>query len=360
MIQVCSQCGTRWNVRDRRRVWCPRCHGTLLAPSGPAPGAEWGARPGPPMGPPGLGSPPAGGGRSQRPPAGYRWIAVRPGAAPQPRRRRRPLGPTPRYASIPRWGLVDHFDAPELQVAPRRSGPSAAMVRATLLATIVVLGVAALVHVVRYALLIVNRTVLLNKVVAFAATWLGVLASVIALFMVVASVVVLTNWLIARRAAAFEHHGRNDPRRSSALRAGCLVPLVNLFWAPVYLIELAGVEERNGLRRPIAVWWVVWFFSTAVSIFSIATSFTQDPQGIADNTLTTIVAYLLALATLRLAMTVFLGFERRPVERPSKRWVMVRDEGDNTANAGPSTEKQAEPEPEPAAPVESEGQNPAA
>jgi Domain of unknown function (DUF4328) len=235
------------------------------------------------------------------------------------------------------------------------------MVRATLVVTIVVLGVAALVHVVRYALLIVNRTVLLNKVVAFAATWLGVLASVIAFFMVVASLVVLTNWLIARRAAAFAHHRRSDPRRTSALRAGCLVPLVNLFWAPVYVIELADVEERNGLRRPIAVWWIVWFFSTAVSIFSIATSFTQDPQGIANNTVTTIVAYLLALLTLRLAMKVFLGFERQPVERPAKRWVMVRDDdNNNAADSAPSTEKQAEAEPEPAAPVESEGQNPAA
>jgi uncharacterized protein DUF4328 len=235
------------------------------------------------------------------------------------------------------------------------------MVRATLLVTIVVLGVAALLHVVRYALLIVNRTVLLNKVVAFAATWLGVLASVIAFFMVVASLVVLTNWLIARRAAAFAHHRRSDPRRTSALRAGCLVPLVNLFWAPVYVIELASVEERNGLRRPIAVWWIVWFFSTAVSIFSIATSFTQDPQGIANNTVTTIVAYLLALLTLRLALKVFLGFERQPVERPAKRWVMVRDDhNNNAADTAPSTQKQAEPEPEPAAPVESEGQNPAA
>ena len=352
MIQVCSQCGTRWNVRDRRRVWCPRCNGTLLAPSGPLPGAEWSGRPGPPTAPPGLGSPPAGRGRL---PAGYRWIAVRPGAAPPPRRRGRPLGPTPRYAAIPRWGLVDQFETPELQAAVPRSGPSVAMVRATLLATMVVLGVAALVHVVRYALLIVNRTVLLNKVVAFAATWLGVLTSVIALFMVVASAVVLTNWLIGRRAAAFAHHGRPDPRPAWALRAGCLVPLVNLFWAPVFVIELAGVEERlKWLRRPIVVWWIVWFFSTAVSVFSIATSFPQDPQGIADNTVTTIVAYLLALAALLLAMKVFIGFERQPVERPSKRWVMVRDE------VTPSTEKDAKPEPEPAAQVESEGQNPAA
>jgi hypothetical protein len=350
MIQVCSACGTRWNVRDRRRVWCPRCNGTLLAPSGPAPGAEWSARP--------AGSPQGGPPRGRALPPGYRWIAVRPGAAPPPRRGRRPLGPTPRYAVIPRWGLVDQFEAPELQAAAPRSGPSLGMVRATVIATMVVLGIAALVHVVRYALLIVNRSVLLNKVVAFIATWGGVVASVVAMFMVVAGAVVLTNWLIARRAAAFAHHRRDDPRPSWALRAGCLVPLVNLFWAPVFVIELAAVEERlKWLRRPIVVWWIVWVFSTAVSGFSIATSFTQDPQGIADNTVTTIVAYLLGLAALLLAMKVFLGFERQPVEQPARRWVIVRDDQkDEAAPAG----KRSESEPEPVAAVESQGQNPAA
>jgi hypothetical protein len=353
MIQVCSQCGTRWNVRDRTRVWCPRCHGTLLAPSESAPGSEWSARPtAPPLG--------TGAGRTQPPPlpAGYRWIAVRPGAAPPPQRRKGPLGPTPRYAVIPRWGLVDDFEAPELETAAPRSGPSAAVVRATLIATMVVLGVAALVHVVRYALLIVNRSVLLNKVVAFSATWLGVLVSVIAIFMIVASAVVLTNWLIARRSAAFAHHRRDDPRPVWALRAGCLVPLVNLAWAPVYVIELARVEERlTWLRKPIVVWWLVWLFSTAVSVFSIATSFTQDSQGIADNTVTTIVAYLLALAALLLAMKVFLGFERQPIERPAKRWVIVRD---GQKEEAPPAESRWDPESEPAAAVESEGQHPAA
>ena len=41
VIQVCSRCGTRWNVRDRQRVWCPRCNGTLLAPSATAPDQQW-------------------------------------------------------------------------------------------------------------------------------------------------------------------------------------------------------------------------------------------------------------------------------------------------------------------------------
>ena len=211
------------------------------------------------------------------------------------------------------------------------------MVRATLIATMAVLGIAALVHVVRYALLIVNRTVLLNPWVAGAATWLGVAVSVIAMFMVFASAVVLANWLVARRAAAFAYRGHDDPRPVWALRAGCLVPLANLVWAPIFVIELAGVEERlNWLRRPIVAWWAVWVASTAVSAFSIATSFTVDAQGIANNTVTTAVAYLVALAALLLAMKVFLGFERQPVSRPTKRWVMVADEqaaADNRARA---------------------------
>ncbi len=347
MIQVCSQCGTRWNVRDRQRVWCPRCRGTLLAPSGHAPGQSWGQRQAPPQqqGPQGRPAPP-----------GYRWVAVRPGAPPQPRRVRRDPGPTPRYLSIPRWGLVDRFDAPAEQ-AVQRKGPSAKAVRVTLTLTMAVLGAAAFVHLVRYVLLIVNRTVLLKPWVAAIATWGGVAASVIAVFMVVASALVLTNWLISRRAAAFAHQGRPDPRSVWALRAGCLIPFANLLWAPVYVIELAETESRlRWLHRSIMVWWVVWVASTAVSVFSIATSFTTDPQGIADNTVTTIVAYLFAAAALMLVLQVFLGFERRPVERPARRWVMVA-----TVDKSPREPAEAKTkETEPARAVEPNGENPAA
>ena len=164
MIQVCAACGTRWNVRDRRRVWCPRCSGTLLPPSTPLSGSE--CRPSASPLRPGRGPTPP------RLPPGYRWIAVRPGMAPPPPGGRRPLGPTPRYAVIPRWGLTEHFDTAERPQVPLRRGPSIAGVRATLIATMAVLGVAALVHVVRYALLIVNRSVLLNPWLA----WRGDLA----------------------------------------------------------------------------------------------------------------------------------------------------------------------------------------
>lgn len=344
MIQVCAQCGTRWNVRDRQRVWCPRCRGTLLAP-GPtgAPGTSQ------PAGPPSAGQP-------GRAPAGYRWIAVRPGAPPPPRRKRVPLGPTPRYPYIPRWGLYDRFDDDGAagQVAAERSAPSPASVRRTIVITMALLGAAALLHVIRYALLLINRTVLLDPIVAALATWLPVAASVAAFFAVVATALVLTTWLIARRAAAYAHLGSPDPRSPRELWTGCLVPLVNLVMAPVFVIELARAEQRTGLR--IVSWWITWFVSYALSIASIVTTvltiFYDGAQRIADNTVITTIGYLVALATLLLVLQVYQGFERQPVDRPSRRWVMVA--------ARPATTAGEDAADESAVPVEAEDRNPAA
>ncbi|MGU3502698.1 DUF4328 domain-containing protein [Mycobacterium sp. C31M] len=351
MIQVCAQCGTRWNVRDRQRVWCPRCRGTLLAPGAPPP-AQAPATPQPagrPGGP--WDARPAGPGKK---PAGYRWIAVRPGAAPPTRRRRGPLGPTPRYTVIPRWGLYEQFENPAAADAATtdRRASNPATVRRVLILTMILLGAAAVLHMLRYALMLYNRSTLLNPIVAGIATWLPVAASVLALFGVLASALILTNWLIARRAAAFDHLGSTDPRTPGRLWVGCMVPPVNLVLAPVFVIELARAERREGLR--IVSWWITWFFSYLLSTASIVTTvltvFGTDAQRIADNTVITTIAYLVALATLVLTWQVYQGFERVPVHRPSRRWVMVA--------AG-----QSEPEPGPAEtipPVEAEDRNPAA
>ncbi len=281
-------------------------------------------------------------------PPGYRWIAVRPGAAPPARRRRRPLGPTPRYAVVPRWGLADRVEqAPAVAETPRHTGPSAPIIRTTLFASVLVLSIAALVYVVRYVLLVINRNTLLNSLVAVGADWLGVLASVAAIAAVITSGVMLIRWLIARRAAVFSHHGLAEQRSVRALWAGCVVPLANLLWAPVYVIELALLEEHYArLRRPILQWWIAWVFSYAVSIFAMVTSFATDAQGIANNTAMMVFAYLFAAAAVAAAARVFEGFERKPVERPAHRWVVV---GDDRPVAPAS-----------AGPVELEGQEPAA
>ena len=355
MIQVCSQCGTRWNVRDKQRSWCPRCNGTLLPPS------ATGTPPAPAAAPGGWGP-----GRQTAPrlPQGYRWIAVRPGPPPPPRRRRRPLGPTPRYLSIPRWGLVDRVDQDAGPDRARRQAPPAERVRTAFFISAVALGAAAVVHLVRYLLLVINRNTLLNWMVADAAALLSVLASLAAIAAVMNCAVVLTRWLIARRAAAFEHAGRPESRSRRALWAGtllppsaamalaitfavvaattrhsaswalmaacvgfCCLPLVAGVWSLVYVIELAKTEDHYArLRRVIWGWWLLWLLGSVTSVFASVTSGAQDSQGIANNTVAMIVAYLLALVAVLATAKVFEGFEAKPVERPAHRWVVVADD----------------------------------
>jgi hypothetical protein len=295
-------------------MWCPRCQAALLAPYVEQPAADphWGR-------PTATGAP----GVSPALPPGYRWIAVRPGA-PQERRRRRVLSPTPRYRANPGWGLYHDIGPVPSAPAIHPIGPSADFVRSTLRATAIVLAVAAGIHAVRYILLVINRTTLLHPLVAGAALWLGVAASVAALAAVIRCAIVLTRWLIARRLAVYTHYRRDDPRKPGELRAGCLVPLVNLVWAPVYVIETATIEGLySRLRKPIIVWWVLWVLSTLVAVFAIATSLATDAQGIADNTVTSTLAYLLALAVVLAVARVHEGFVRKPVDRPAHRWVVV-------------------------------------
>ena len=115
-----------------------------------------------------------------------------------------------------------------------------------------------------------------------------------------------------------------EPRSVRSLWAGCVAPFANLLWAPVYVIELATMEEHYArLKRSIVQWWIAWVFSYTISIFAIFSSFTTDAQGIANNTVVMEVAYLLAAATVAAAARVFEGFVRKPVERPAHRWVVV-------------------------------------
>jgi len=251
---------------------------------------------------------------------------VRPGPAPAGRRRRAALSPTPRYAANPGWGLQDYpVPLPPAHTVP--TGPSPALVAAALRITAIVLATAAAAHALRYLLLLINRTTLLHPVIAGIGVWLGILASFAALVAVIWCAVVLTRWLIARRAAAYAHRRLDDPRPAWLLWAGCLVPVFNLAWAPVFVIETATMEGiYSRLRRDITLWWVLWVLSTLLSAFAIATSFATDAQGIADNTVRTTLAYLLALAVVVALTRVYLGFVSKPVDRPAHRWIVVNPE----------------------------------
>jgi Domain of unknown function (DUF4328) len=240
----------------------------------------------------------------------------------------------------------------------------------------VALGAAALTHLARYLLLVINRNTLLNWLVADAAALLSVLVSLAAVAAVMTCAVVVTRWLIARRAAAFEHAGRSESRSRRALWAGtllppsaamvlaitfavvaattghsaswalmaaciafCCLPLLAAAWALVYVIELAKTEEHYArLRRVIWGWWLLWLLSSVTSVFASVTSGAQDAQGIANNTVAMIVAYLLALVAVLATAKVFEGFEAKPVERPAHRWVVVADTGNDGAESPAAVE----------------------
>ncbi|MCV7191770.1 DUF4328 domain-containing protein [Mycolicibacterium brumae] len=327
MIQVCSTCGTRWNVRDRERVWCPRCRGSLLPPTGQTP-ARTPTTP-PPVSSPAAPEPP----RSPGLPAGFRWIAVRPGGPPQRRQRSQGLGPTPRYSYIPRWGLTDDIVPVETDAhdAPQRAG-SPSVVRLMITLTLWALGVAAGAHLLSYLALVLNRTVLLYPVVAVAINVLTVLTAALAVAAVFTCTMALTAWLIDRRRRAFAELGQTEPRSAAEIWIGCLMPLWNLFWAPTYVVELARADNRhNRLRKPITVWWVLFalsaLLSTVVTVISLLAvlpwHFAADTQGVADTTLAAVFAYLLAAATLLAVRRVFDGFEQPVTQRVARRWVMV-------------------------------------
>lgn len=286
---------------------------------------------------------------------------------------------------IPRWGLQDRV---ELDAArggsTARQAPPPARVHAALVATVLTLGIAALVHLMRYLLLIINRNSLLNWVVADVAALLSVLASLAAITAVITYTLLLTRWLIARRAAAFAHRGKAETRTPLALRIGCLLPpsaamvlaiafavilvtsghspswglmagcvlfcclpLLGAVWALVYVIELAKTEDNYPrLRGTIWAWWLVWLLSSLTSVFASVTSGAQDVQGIANNTVAMIVAYLLALVAVLATAKLYERFERKPVERPAHRWVVVADDGTGEPKSAPAVELTGE---EPAA-----------
>jgi hypothetical protein len=213
-----------------------------------------------------------------------------------------------------------------------------------------------------------------------------VLASLAAIAAVIAYAVVLTQWLIARRAAAFAHWARSETRSPWALRAGCLLPpsaamalammfavvrvttghsaswalmagcvvmsclpLLAAAWSLVYVIELAKIEDHyDQLRGLIWGWWLLWLLSCVTSVFASITSGAQDAQGIANNTVAIIVAYLLALVAVFATERLFAGFERKPVARPAHRWVVIADDakGEAAVGSAPAVELSGE---EPAA-----------
>ncbi|MFG3616266.1 DUF4328 domain-containing protein [Nocardia sp. NPDC047654] len=301
VVQPCARCGARWAVQRAPMHWCPRCRGVLLSPA--------------PIDAP----------ADRR---NYRWVARK----PDHRVRRQPPGPaeqsrTPRYTRIPRWGLIDA--PPQAGGAVRRPlGKLTDSVTALLVAATGVFGMAAVAELARYALLLRNRTRLIHPVVLFASDAFVIGAGMLAILIALLAALSAVGRLIELRRAAYDAVGRSDPRSPRALISGCLIPVVNLLWPGIFLLEVAALKGDPRAVRAARIWWAAWVFGAVVAAAALLWRTADSLQAEADGVLFTAFTDVVAAAVALLTLWVLRTLEGRDLlgrRRTARRWLIAVD-----------------------------------
>ncbi|MFD6155569.1 DUF4328 domain-containing protein [Nocardia sp. NPDC060256] len=302
VVQPCARCGARWAVQSTPMHWCPRCRGVLLSPA--------------PIDAP-----------AER--RNYRWVARR----PDQRTRRSPVAgrtqsrETPRYTQIPRWGLLD--PPPRPAAAPPR--PLTRLTRwASVLpiATAALFALAAVAELLRYLLLLRNRTRLIHPAVLVCSDVFVVAAALLALLLALLTAVAVIGWLIDTRRLAFQETGRADPRSVRALVLGCVIPVVNLLWPGVFLTEIVAQRADPRALRAIRIWWAAWVFGGLVAVAALLWRTADSLQVKADGVLFTAFTDLVAAAVALLTLAMMRAVEERDVlgrSRTARRWLIAVD-----------------------------------
>ncbi|MFI9507678.1 DUF4328 domain-containing protein [Nocardia sp. NPDC052566] len=303
VVQPCARCGARWAVQATPLHWCPRCHGVLLSPA--------------PIDAP-----------AER--RNYRWVARRPD-----QRGRRTHGgrqtaatPTPRYAQVPRWGLLDPPPAPAVGLPPNPLGAFVRWTTRLLIATAGIFTLAAVGELLRYAILLYNRTRLVHPAVLWVSDALVVVSSMLALVLALLTAVAALGWLIEMRRAAYRRQGRTDPRPVWSLTLGCVIPVVNLLWPGVFLTEAVADREDPRVLRVIRLWWLGWVFGGAIATAALLWKLADSLQAKADGVAFTAFADLVAAALAVLTLWMMRAVEGRDLfgrSRIARRWVIAVD-----------------------------------
>lgn len=287
--QFCHRCAAAHPVLGRPMQWCPRCGGVLSAPT------------------------------TQRP-VTLRWVAKPPPRESAPPRARRELGPTPRYSSLPRWGLPREPWAPTTVPTPptaaERMKAHAHSARPLLLAATTVLVLAALAELWRYLVLLRSRTELLPARTVAISDSTVLAAGVLAPVVVVIAVVTCTLWLIRARAAAAARIERRDPRSPRSLVVAVVVPVWNLVMPGVLLTELERAIDTELERaisttasppsRLLRAWWVSWVVSVLLAAGVWLLRLRHTVQAQADGVLLAALSDLVAAGTVVLTYLLVL------------------------------------------------------
>lgn len=302
VVQPCARCGARWTVQGSPMHWCPRCRGVLLSPA--------------PIDAP-----------AER--RNYRWVARRPDhRTRKPAPAATPRTPTPRYALMPSWGLRDLPPEPAVEVEHAPSRTARWALTPLLLVTAGLFGLAAVAELLRYAILLVNRTRLIDPLTLLLSDGFVLISSIGALVFALGSAVALLLWLIETRRAAFEAAGHSDPRTPTTLALGSLIPVVNLVWPGIYLAELAQRRDDPRAGRAGRIWWCAWvlggLLAGAALLWRTADSLQVQADGVLFAAFTDVYAAGLVILTLW-TVRLFEGRDLFGRSRRSRRWVMAVD-----------------------------------
>ncbi|MFC9362005.1 DUF4328 domain-containing protein [Rhodococcus sp. NPDC057014] len=299
VVQVCARCAARWPVLGSPAQWCPRCHGVLLAPVRTD---------------------------HHQPPAsrGFRWIARPPlqrsGLADEPS----PPSPTPHYTEIPRWGLHDHVDAP----STRRDWPELLAGKAARFLTITVglYAFGVLAELGRYAVLLRNRTRLIDPTVLAVSDIAVFVGQAGGMLFALLSGIAGVCWLLRMRRRTFARAKKSDPRTPTDVVVGCAVPGLNLVMPGVFLLEVIRRDPRAVLL--VRAWWSLWVFGAVLVVFNWFWRSRPGLQAMADGVLLAAFTALVASATALLALMVLRRLEGRTLKgakEPVTRWVIATD-----------------------------------
>lgn len=315
-------CRAVWAVGAGPSVLCPRCGGRLSAPT--------------------IASVPL----VIPPPGQVRWVAMPPpDALPRPAAPTRAVRvpdadsatPTPSYPDTPTWGLWETGE----WYANRESGqpPESAIERwarrapGLLLVTAALYAAAASAELVRYLVLVYNRTHLIPLWMGAVSDTLVWLASPAAIVLALIAAPAATCRLTTERAAVYDAVDLRDPRSIRSLALGCLVPVVNWICPGIFLTEIdrsGAIPRAHGFTAAVRWWWGLWILGWAMLIGQLLLRRRDGLQAAADGVLfsavTDLVAAAVAVATLvvfrRLRDEAIAGGPRRP-----RRWV-ISVEGD--------------------------------
>ncbi|MGA9873702.1 MAG: DUF4328 domain-containing protein [Rhodococcus sp. (in: high G+C Gram-positive bacteria)] len=304
-FQVCARCATRWPVGTRPALWCPRCHGVLLSPV--------------------SAQAPAQGRRN------FKWVARAPRTRTAASTRTVSPGktPTPKYDEIPRWGLTDRPVGPREERETRlKRWASAAPGLLTLVGALLSLAVVA--ELVRYSVLLYNRTRLVGQTTVITSDALVFFAEIAAIVIGVAAAVASACWLVRARRAVYERAGSRDPRSARSILLGCLVPVLSLVMPGVYLTEVVNVRggtDQHRLLVLVRIWWATWIANwlliVAASLWRLRDSLQAQADGVLLAALVAFVGAALAVATIGVIRGVD-GLRWRGTARPAPtRWVVA-------------------------------------